>query len=120
LTRHTSGHWTADDWQALFDERAGVAEFDRGYPKIDAELIAFEDCVDHWLALNLPENVPGSCLSCARSVSSPGAAAIEVVAARGAALVHVECIPKWKVRRRVRARTALRFLLRSIGHTSNT
>jgi hypothetical protein len=45
----TSSGWTADDWQALFNERAGNAEFDRGYRKMDAELIAYEDCGDQSL-----------------------------------------------------------------------
>ena len=29
--------WTDDDWQALFDERAGIMEFDGGLPRGEAE-----------------------------------------------------------------------------------
>lgn len=41
------GHevWTAEDWQAFFDERAGIAEFDGGQSREQAEATAFECCV---------------------------------------------------------------------------
>ena len=29
--------WTEEDWQALFDERAGIMEFDGGLPRREAE-----------------------------------------------------------------------------------
>ena len=29
--------WTEEDWQALFDERAGIMEFDGGLPRAEAE-----------------------------------------------------------------------------------
>lgn len=32
--------WEAEDWQALFDERAGVLEFDGGYSRAEAEEMA--------------------------------------------------------------------------------
>lgn len=32
--------WDAEDWQALFDERAGFLEFDCGYSRADAERMA--------------------------------------------------------------------------------
>jgi hypothetical protein len=34
-----------EDWQAYFDERAGIREFDGGLPRSEAELRAFEDTV---------------------------------------------------------------------------
>jgi hypothetical protein len=34
-----------EDWQAYFDERAGIREFDGGLPRAEAELRAFEDTV---------------------------------------------------------------------------
>lgn len=36
---------SADDWLALFDERAGVLEFDGGHPRELAELQAIGSCV---------------------------------------------------------------------------
>jgi hypothetical protein len=41
--------WTAKDWQALFDERAGIAEFDGGLQRAEAEARAFNFCVVEWL-----------------------------------------------------------------------
>jgi hypothetical protein len=32
--------WTVDDWQALYDERAGIMEFDGGMSREDAETAA--------------------------------------------------------------------------------
>jgi hypothetical protein len=34
-----------EDWQAYFDERAGIREFDSGLPRSEAELRAFADTV---------------------------------------------------------------------------
>ena len=35
--------WTEEDWQALFDERAGIMEYDGGRPREDAEAAAAEE-----------------------------------------------------------------------------
>lgn len=32
--------WTEEDWQALFDERAGIMEYDGGLPRNEAETAA--------------------------------------------------------------------------------
>jgi hypothetical protein len=34
--------WSADGWQAYFEDRAGIAEFNEGLPRADAEAQAFE------------------------------------------------------------------------------
>ena len=33
LLRTSIDGWSAEDWQAFFDERAGIAEFDGGLPR---------------------------------------------------------------------------------------
>ncbi len=38
-----SDPWTGEDWQAAFDERAGIMEFDGGLPRAKAEANAAED-----------------------------------------------------------------------------
>ena len=35
--------WTEDDWNALYDERAGIMEFDGGIPRAEAEARAVEE-----------------------------------------------------------------------------
>jgi hypothetical protein len=41
--------WSAEDWQAFFDERAGIVEFDGGLPRAEAEVQALDCCVVQWL-----------------------------------------------------------------------
>jgi hypothetical protein len=43
------GGWSAEEWLVFFDERAGVAEFDGGLPRPQAEVHAFACCVAEWL-----------------------------------------------------------------------
>ena len=50
--------WSAEDWQVFFDERAGIAEFDGGLPRAEAEAQAFACCVVEWLNRN-PESLAG-------------------------------------------------------------
>ena len=40
--------WNADDWKAFYEERAGIAEFDGGQSREQAEAMAFETCVVEW------------------------------------------------------------------------
>ena len=37
--------WTAEDWAAHYDERAGLREFDGGLGRIMAEALALRDCI---------------------------------------------------------------------------
>ena len=37
------------DWQAFYDERAGIAEFDGKVSRLKAEGLAYECCVVEWL-----------------------------------------------------------------------
>jgi hypothetical protein len=40
-----SQNFSADDWQAYFDERAGIREFDGEMPRSEAERLAVEDTI---------------------------------------------------------------------------
>lgn len=44
--------WSAEDWQAYFDERAGIAEFDGNLPRHRAEALAIKSCVAEWVRRN--------------------------------------------------------------------
>ena len=37
--------WTAEDWAAYYDERAGIREFDAGLGRALAEAMAFKETV---------------------------------------------------------------------------
>jgi hypothetical protein len=52
LLRPGRDGWSGEDWQVYFDERAGIAEFDGGLPRVDAEARAFACCVVEWLNRN--------------------------------------------------------------------
>ena len=43
LLRPTGGCWSEENWQAYFDERAGIREFDGGLSRGEAEERALED-----------------------------------------------------------------------------
>ena len=49
LLRPANDIWSAADWQALFDERAAIAEFDGGLPRKEAEVQALAHCAMEWL-----------------------------------------------------------------------
>src|SRR6516164_599160 len=58
LLRPTLSGWSTADWQAHFDERAGIIEFDGDLPRPEAEARAFEYCVVEWLNRNLVRSAP--------------------------------------------------------------
>jgi len=68
--------WSTEDWQVFFDERAGIAEFDGGLPRAEAEAQAFACCVAEWLNRN-PER-----WSAAKAVSALAAMGISAPVVR--------------------------------------
>ncbi len=44
--------WSLDDWQALFEERAAIREFDGGLSRDEAERLAVEDMLTRYFGLN--------------------------------------------------------------------
>ena len=70
LLRPGRDGWSGEDWQVYFDERAGIAEFDGGLPRAEAEAQAFECCVVEWLNRNPVCSPPGRCLGCGGSEDS--------------------------------------------------
>jgi hypothetical protein len=119
LLRPGRDGWSAEDWQVFFDERAGIAEFDGNYSRCDAEIIAFEDCVDRWLVLNPPTSrSPENCLLCGQEASVKDTDTVHIVgSSNGPARLHTTCAPRWKVLRRIEARTSLIFLLSQANST---
>jgi hypothetical protein len=80
--------WSAEDWRVFFEERAGIAEFDGGLPRCQAEVCAFECCVAEWVIRNTAR-LPPSGLGCP-DVALDG-----------------RCWPGWNTDRRVEAVSAL-------------
>jgi hypothetical protein len=106
LLRRMSRVWSAEDWQAFFDERAGIAEFDGGLPRAQAEAQAFDRCVDEWLSHNPVRSPPERCLGCGgRDYHDPLLPfGIEPT---GHAWLHSRCWPNWQAARNAEAVAAL-------------
>ena len=67
LLRPAADGWSAEDWRAYFDERAGIAEFEGGLARVEAEARAFECCVCEWLNKNPAPSRPGRCVWCGQA-----------------------------------------------------
>ena len=66
LLRPAQDSWSIEDWQAFFDERAGIAEYGDGRSRQEAEALASEHCVVEWLMRHPVRSRPGFCLGCGR------------------------------------------------------
>jgi hypothetical protein len=113
VLRPSAQGWSAMDWQSFFDERAGIAEHDGGFPRLDAEMSAFDDCVDQWLTMHPPHaKEPGCCLQCGLAILNEKQSSIAVACAGGVtAPLHHRCAADWRNLRRWKARSALMRLL---------
>jgi hypothetical protein len=95
--------WSSEDWHIFFDERAGIAEFDGGLPRSQAEVHAFSCCVAEWLNRN-PVNSPSSgCLGCWGVDRSDDPLLPFGVECTGHAWLHSRCWPAWYADRRAQA-----------------
>jgi hypothetical protein len=113
LSRHKAGvvallhpahdGWSAEDWLAFFDERAGVAEFDGGLPRADAEVRAFDCCVVEWLNRNPVRSPPGRCLGCGDAEHAHDPLLPFGTEPTGHAWLHSRCWSTWHARRKAEA-----------------
>jgi hypothetical protein len=110
LLRGDDDGWSAEDWQAHFVERAGIAEFDGGLPRPDAETLAFKCCVVEWLNRNFERSPPGRCLACGGGDSAHDALLPHGVEPTGHVWLHSRCWPAWHAGRRADAVIALKAM----------
>jgi hypothetical protein len=107
LLRPAQGGLSAEDWQVFFDERTGIAEFDGGLPREEAEARAFDRCVVDWLNQHPRPSAPGRCAWCGRT-ESPSAVVLPFGTEPGThTWLHAECWPAWYRARRGEAEAAL-------------
>jgi len=99
--------WTAEDWRARFDERAGFLEHDGGLVRIEAEVQAFKHCIVEWLNANPISSPAGRCAWCGKS-ETPGAMVLPFGAGEHHAWLHADCWLAWHQSRRAEAARALR------------
>ena len=107
LLRSSQDGWTAEDWQARFDERAGFLEHDDGLSRVEAEVQAFECCIVEWLNRNPSSSSTGRCAWCGKP-ETPSAMVLPFGAGEHHAWLHGECWAAWYQRRREEAVLALR------------
>jgi TubC N-terminal docking domain len=60
----TLGSYGSLSWRAHFSERVGIAEFEHGLSRAEAEARAFECCVVEWLNRHPEPSDPGRCAWC--------------------------------------------------------
>jgi hypothetical protein len=107
LLRPGRDGWSAENWQAHFDERARVAEFDGGLPRPEAAARAFECCVVDWLNHNFERSPPGRCLACGGGDHHYDALVPFGVESSGHVWLHSRCWPSWRTARKSEAVIAL-------------
>jgi hypothetical protein len=99
--------WTPEDWQAHFDERAGISEHDGGLSRVDAERQAFECCVVEWLNRHPQHSDSGRCGWCGNPDRDGHAVIPFGTESHGHTWLHPECWSDWRQDQRERAQQAL-------------
>ncbi len=107
LLRASNGGWSAEDWRAFFDERAGIAEFEGELSRGEAEAQAFACCVDEWLNHHPVPSPPGRCLACGAGEQAHDALVPHEMEPTGHTWLHSRCRSDWHAARVAEARTAL-------------
>jgi hypothetical protein len=110
LLRADKDRWSAEDWRAYFDERAGIAEFGGGLSRAEAEAQAFECCIMEWLNRNFVPSAPGSCVAC-RSHQGLDRLLPFGTSRIGHAWLHSRCWRAWDAGRRAKAVAALAAII---------
>jgi hypothetical protein len=101
--------WDVGDYQAFFDERAAILEFEAGLAHVEAERRAFSGTAQQWLSQNpAPATHPrGGCVHCLDD-DQRGNPLIPVLTAGGHTFLHDRGWDAWRTFRREQAETALR------------
>ncbi len=107
LLRTADDGWSGEDWRAFFDERAGIAEFDGGLPRHEAEARAFACCVAEWLNRNPVRSPPGRCLGCGEAEHAHDPLLPFGTEPTGHAWLHSRCWSAWHAGRTAEAVAAL-------------
>jgi hypothetical protein len=107
LLRPGGDGWSGEDWRCFFDEWAGIAKFDRGLPRDQAEARALACCVTEWLNRNPMRSPPGRCLGCGEAESGQDPLLPFGVEPTGHAWLHSRCWTAWHTGRKAEAVVAL-------------
>jgi hypothetical protein len=94
--------WDPVEWLAYFDERAGIAEFDGGLPRAEAEERAYGCCITEWLSRTAVISAPGPCPVCGGS-DGPSDPLLAIGIVGGRTWLHLGCVKVWCCIRRAKA-----------------
>jgi hypothetical protein len=108
LLRPGKDGWSGEDWREFFEERAGIAQFDGGLPRDQAEARAFSCCVGEWLHRSPVRSPSGRCDHCGQSKGMllPYLTGYSM-RDPGHTWLHQECSPAWHQAHRAKAVSAL-------------
>ena len=95
LLRPAEDGWSGEDWQAYFDERAGIVEFDGRLPCAQAEAQAFACCLVEWLNRNPAHSPAGRCLGCGDREHTHDPLLSYGAEPTGRPWLHSRCWPAW-------------------------
>jgi hypothetical protein len=109
LLRPADDRWSAEDWHVFFDERAGIAEFDGGLPRGQAEARAFACCAEEWLNRNPVRSPPGRCLGFGAGDHAHDPLSPYGMESTGHAWLHSRCWPARYASRKAEAVAAPEF-----------
>ena len=115
LLRPAIDGWSAEDWQAFFDERAGIVEHDGGFrPSGCGDVCASRTAsIIGWRCIRRSQTSKDTA-SAVALLSLIEQASVVVTWSDGTmGRLHAGCAPTWKNLRRWDARTALMWLLDS-------
>jgi hypothetical protein len=107
ILRRELSHWGVADWHAFFHERAGIAEYDGGLSRSEAEALAFDHCVVEWLLRHPVQSRPGLCFGCGRGDEHAGIVVPFGTEPSGNVWLHSDCWPAWHAARKIEAAAAL-------------
>src|SRR5262249_12253479 len=100
LLRSGVGAWSADDWQAYFDERASILEHEAGLSRAESERHAFEECVIKWVDQNAIPSASGACGWCGRTKTRDAVVLPLGTEPSAHGWLHSECWRAWHRARR--------------------
>jgi hypothetical protein len=119
MLRPAEDAWSGLDWQVFFDQRAGIAEFDGGLARPQAEAQAFVCCVAKWLNQHPVSSQSGRCIACGGPDHAHDALLPYGIEDTGHAWLHSRCWPAWYADRKAQAIAALASAgLRCFGRQS--
>ena len=104
-----NGQWVADDWRVYFDERAAIFEHDGKLSRSQAELLAHQDTLVHWVNKHPISSLGADiCAACRSRLGRPGEDGVPVLNGKQRCVwLHHGCHRQFEAQRRGEAAAAL-------------